>query len=505
MFLADLVGVADAVAVTRSRSAKVGLIAGLLERLSPEEIAPCVGFLSGSPPQGKIGVGWARLAAIDVPHATVPSLSIGDLDRALSKILNTTGPGSTEARARLLGELLGRATAPEADFTRRLLVGELRQGALAGIMTDAIALAAGVPGELVRRAVMLSGDLGEAARVALTQGAEALSEIRLQVLRPLQPMLASTADDLAEAMSGAGPASVEWKIDGIRIQVHRSGNEVRVFTRNLNDLTKGVPEIVAVAKELPAGRFVLDGEALGIEEEGMPPRFQETAGRLGRKEAETGLPIAPWFFDCLHLDGVDLLDRPLVERIETLDRIASHWRVPSIVTEDYEEASKVLDQALAAGHEGVVVKSANSLYQAGRRGKSWQKVKVAKTLDLVVLGAEWGHGRRKGWLSNLHLGARDPSGGFVMVGKTFKGLTDELLPWQTGRFLELETERKGITVLIRPEVVVEVELDGVQVSPRYPGGVALRFARVKRYRPDKSPAEADTIEIVRRMLSRSGE
>jgi DNA ligase-1 len=314
-------------------------------------------------------------------------------------------------------------------------------------------------------------------------------------------MLASTAEGVAEAMSGQGLASVEWKLDGVRIQVHRRGDEVAVFTRNLNDITPRVPELVAVARELAGERVVLDGEALTVGEGAQPRAFQETMSRVGRLAGEGATPLVPWFFDCLHLDGQDLVDRPLAERLAALDTAAGAWRIPGTLTDDPAVAAGVLDDALAAGHEGVVVKAASSLYEAGRRGAAWRKVKRARTLDLVVLGAEWGHGRRQGWLSNLHLGARHPTGGFVMVGKTFKGLTDEVLRWQTERFLELESHRSGIVVFVRPELVVEIALDGVQASPRYPGGVALRFARVKGYRPDKSPAEADTIDTVRELLT----
>lgn len=505
MLLAELVATGESVAATPSRSAKISKIAEFLRRLAPEEFAAAVGFLSGNPPTGKIGVGWAKLAPIEVPAAPAPSLEIADFDRALVEIQDTIGPGSSEARTRMLAELLGRATAAEASFIRRLLVGELRQGALEGLMTDAVSQAAEVPAATVRRAAMLSGNLGEVARIALTQGESGLDAIRLEVLRPIKPMLASTAEDLSEALEATGRAAVDWKLDGIRIQVHRSGAEVRVFTRSLRDITAGVPEIVSVARQIAADTFVLDGEAIGVGEDELPHLFQETMGRLGRIQREPELPIVPHFFDCLHAEGEDLLDRPLLERAEILGRIAGRWRIPSVVTSDKAEAERALDEALAAGHEGVMVKAADSLYQAGRRGKAWRKVKRARTLDLVVLGAEWGHGRRTGWLSNLHLGARDPAGGFVMVGKTFKGLTDELLRWQTAKLQELETERRGITVFVRPELVVEVELDGVLASPRYPGGVALRFARVKRYRPDKAPGEADTIESVRAMLGRGRE
>jgi DNA ligase-1 len=379
----------------------------------------------------------------------------------------------------------------------------LRQGALEGVMAEAVAKAAEVPAAAVRRACMLAGDLGHTAAIALAEGRAGLEAVGLEVLRPVQPMLASTAPDVADAVSGLGLSSVEWKLDGIRLQVHKEGDTVRIFTRNLNDITDRMPEVVSIIQSLPVEQVVLDGEALTLADDARPQPFQDTMSRVGRRTGEPIATVAPHFFDCLHLDGDDLLDRPLLDRLAALERIAGPWRIPGEVTDDPAAAEEVLRAALAAGHEGVVVKGAQSPYEAGRRGKSWRKVKVARTFDLVVLGAEWGHGRRKGWLSNLHLGARDPrTGEFVMVGKTFKGLTDATLAWQTERFLELETRREGITVFVRPELVAEIALDGVQTSTRYPGGVALRFARLKTYRSDKNPAEADTIESIRVLLHR---
>ena len=369
-------------------------------------------------------------------------------------------------------------------------------------MAEAVAKAAEVPAAVVRRACMLAGDLGQAAAVALADGRPGLEAIGLEVLRPVQPMLASTAADVASAIRDLGPASVEWKLDGIRLQVHKRGEDVRIFTRNLNDITERMPEVVAVIRSLPAEQVVLDGEALTMTDELRPQPFQDVMSRVGRRTGEPTATVGAHFFDLLHLDGEDLLDRPLLERLAALERVAGPWRIPGEVTDDPVAAEAVLAASLAAGHEGVVVKGAQSPYEAGRRGKSWRKVKVARTFDLVVLGAEWGHGRRKGWLSNLHLGARDPgSGEFVMVGKTFKGLTDATLAWQTERFLELETHREGITVFVRPALVAEIALDGAQTSTRYPGGVALRFARLKTYRFDKDPAEADTIDSLRALLT----
>ncbi len=525
MLLAEVVEASARVAATPARTAKISALAELLRRLPPDEVEPAVGFLVGEPRQGRIGVGWATLAkrrgfsAGTVPETTtIPAeneepdgrITVGELDRALSELSATTGAGSVAARGALIDGVLARATRAEVDFIADLLTGGLRQGALEGVMAEAVAKAAEVPAAAIRRACMLAGDLGRTAAVALAEGRAGLDAVGLEVLRPVQPMLASTAADVAEAIAGLGLSSVEWKLDGVRLQVHKAGNEVRIYTRNLNDITDRMPEVVTIVRGLPAEQVVLDGEALTMTEAARPQPFQLTMSRVGRRQSGTPedftarIGVAPHFFDCLHLDGEDLLDRPLLDRLAALERVAGPWRIPGEVTDDPATAATVLQAALAAGHEGVVVKGAHSPYEAGRRGQSWRKVKMARTFDLVVLGAEWGHGRRKGWLSNLHLGARDPrTGEFVMVGKTFKGLTDKTLAWQTERFLELETRREGITVFVRPEIVAEVALDGVQTSTRYPGGVALRFARLKTYRSDKSPAEADTIDSLRALLTDS--
>ncbi len=466
--LADVVTASNEVAETSSRSQKIAILAELLARLEAGEIAIAAGFLSGVPRQGRVGVGYSTIYGIEQAPAPEASLTVGDLDAAIADIQGATGSGSAARRRQLLVGLLARATEPEADFIRRHFTGELRQGALAGLMADAIAKAAGVPAATVRRALMLSGDLPRTAELALTEGEEGLSAVGFELFRPIQPMLASTAETVGDALADFERASVEWKLDGIRIQIHIRGQEMRVYTRNLNEIT------VEAALRLPVEQAVLDGEALG--------------GRT-------------FLFDLLHVDGEDLLDVPLEQRLARLEAIAPELKVPGVITSDPEEGQRVLDEALSAGHEGVVVKDAASLYAAGRRGKAWRKVKPVRTYDLVVLGAEWGHGRRRGRLSNLHLGARDAeTGEFVMVGKTFKGLTDELLEWQTKELLARETSRKGIAVLVRPELVVEIALDGVQSSTRYAGGVALRFARVKRYRPDKDAAEADTIDELRALL-----
>jgi DNA ligase-1 len=496
--LADVVEASRAVTETSSRSRKVAILADLMRGLEPSEVGLAVGFLAGMPRQGRVGVGYSTIYGIDRAPAAKPSLTIAELDRAIADVQKTVGSGSAAKRKQTLGDLLGRATEHEADFIKRLLTGELRQGALAGVMIDAIAKAAGVSGEIARRALMLSGDLTRTAEIAMAQGEEGLREVGFELFRPILPMLASTAESVGEAVESFDRASVEWKLDGIRIQIHRRGDEVRIYTRNLNEITETLPGIVEAVRPLPVRQAVFDGEALWMSEDGPAP-FQDTVSRIDREAPPEG--IVTFLFDLLHLDGEDLLDTPLAERAAALEKIASELRIPAVITSDPQEGQRVLDEALAAGHEGAVVKDAMSLYSAGRRGKAWRKVKPVRTYDLVVLGAEWGHGRRQGWLSNLHLGARDPrTGEFIMVGKTFKGMTDELLDRQTKELLERETDRRGITVFVRPELVVEIALDGVQSSTRYPGGVALRFARVKRYRRDKSAEEADTIDDLRALL-----
>jgi DNA ligase-1 len=509
--LAEVVATTEAVAATRARSTKVTALAELLAGLDGDELPVAVAWLSAAPRQGRIGVGWRTVAAVEAPPAPAPSLTVRDLDRTLDQLAGLSGAGSQKARSDLLHRVLARATEDEQDFIRRLLVGELRHGALEGLVADGTARAFGVPLATVRRAAMLAGDLPRVAVIARDEGEAGLTAVGLTVLRPVQPMLAQTAADVAEALaltSGAkaderpGPASVEWKLDGARIQVHRQGDDVGIWTRNLNEVTDRLPGIVALVRSLPATSLVLDGEAVGVGEDELPRTFQDTMSAFGQDAAGgAGAGLDSRFFDILHLDGDDLIDRPLVDRLATLERVAGPWRIPGVITTDAAEAQRVLDEALAHGHEGVMVKDAASTYEAGRRGGVWRKVKPVHTLDLVVLGVEWGSGRRRGWLSNIHMGARDPeTGDLVMVGKTFKGLTDEMLAWQTERFLSLETGRDGHVVWLRREQVVEVALDGVQTSTRYPGGVALRFARVRRYRDDKGPDEADTIDTVRAML-----
>jgi DNA ligase-1 len=504
--LAEVAATSIDVSSTSSRTAKRDAIAALLARLQPEEVEPVVGFLVGEPRQGRIGIGWRTLAAAEVPPASEPSLTVGEVDLALTALSTLSGAGSSGRRRTLLGDLLGRATPAEADLLARLLGGELRQGALAGVVTDGVAAAAEVPATVLRRALMLGGDLGVVARIALTEGRPGLEAVHLQVGRPVQPMLASTAASVTEAVTDLGEASVEWKLDGIRIQVHRRGGEVRLWTRNLNEVTERMPEVVARVVGLPGGDLVADGEVLVIDEGGRPVAFQDTASRVSA-DAVRAAVVRPFLFDLLHLDGTDLVDAPLAERRTALVEVAGDLVVPGTVTSDPDAGEAVLADALAAGHEGVVVKGADSRYEAGRRGKAWRKVKPVHTFDLVVLAAEWGHGRRTGWLSNLHLGARvDGEGdrdGLVMVGKTFKGMTDELLRWQTEALLPLTTSteewrgpRTGV-VHVRPELVVEIALDGVQRSTRYSGGIALRFARLVRYRDDKTPDQADTLQSLK--------
>jgi ATP-dependent DNA ligase I len=503
VLLDEVARTSAAVANSSARLAKVERLAACLRRLEPAEVHPAVAFLSGELRQRQIGVGWAALRDAPAP-AAAPTLTVAEVDTAFERIGRQAGPGSQAERRRLLGELFGRATAGEQKFLVGLLSGELRQGALEGVMVEAIARAAEVPAAEVRRALMLRGALGPVAAAALGDGVPGLRRFSLEVGRPLQPMLASTAPTVEAALERVGEAAVEWKLDGARVQVHRAGAEVAVFTRTLDDITARVPEVVAAALALPVAAAVLDGEVIALQPDGRPHPFQVTASRVGsRLEVErlaASLPLTAFLFDLLHLDGQDLIDRPGAERSAALAAIAPEaLRMPRQVTADPAVAAAFLDDALARGHEGVMVKSLAATYEAGRRGAGWLKVKPVHTLDLVVLAAEWGHGRRRGWLSNLHLGARDPdSGGFVMLGKTFKGLTDKLLTWQTERFLELaDGPTDGYVVHLRPELVVEIAFDGLQTSPRYPGGLALRFARVLRYRPDKRPDEADTIQTVR--------
>ena len=491
MLLAELVATSAEVAATRSRLAKVAALAGTLARAAPDEVEIVTSYLSGSLRQRRTGVGW-RSARTGVQPAPEPGLTVAEVDATFEELSRLSGPGSQLARKARLDAMMARATAGEQRWLAGVITGETRQGALDGLMVDALIRATGLPAADVRRAVMLAGSTGEVARVALAEGAAGLARIALTVGRPVRPMLAAGAKTVAEAMAGlAGEVAVEAKLDGIRIQVHRDGEAVRIFTRSLDEVTDRLPEVAAFVANLPARRAILDGEALALATDGRPLLFQETAARTSA--------MTPFFFDLLAVDDEELLDRPGHERAARLaELVPPENRVARIVTAEVPAAEEFAAAVLASGHEGVVVKALEAPYEAGRRGSSWVKVKPVHTLDLVVLAVEWGSGRRRGLLSNIHLGARDPAtGGFVMLGKTFKGMTDAMLAWQTERFLALEDHRDDWTVHLRPEQVVEVAFDGLQRSTRYPGGLALRFARVLRYRDDKTAAEADTIEQVR--------
>ncbi|MEV6277495.1 ATP-dependent DNA ligase [Nocardia sp. NPDC051832] len=529
MLLSDVVQASETVRATRSRKTKIATFSALLAAATTEELAPVVAWVSGELRQGRIGTGWRTLTGLDGSPAAGATLTVSGVDQAFSELAEVSGSGSATRRKELLTALWSAATTAEQGFLLRLLTGEIRQGALTAIVAEAVAAAAEVPVDLVRRAYMLSGQLPVTAAAALTGGESALREFRLEVGRPIQPMLASPGASLDEVLAEfEGEVTVEHKMDGARIQVHRDGEQVWVFTRTLRDITDRVPELVALVAALDCTSVVLDGETLALTDSGRPRPFQETMSRfatsvltptaaapdapgtavagaaVSESDAATvtrELLLHPYFFDCLHLDGTDLLDSPLARRRAALTKVASEYSIPALIRPDAEAAAEYFDGVLASGHEGVMIKSLSAPYAAGRRGRAWQKIKPTHTLDLMVLGAEWGYGRRTGYLSNLHLGARDPeSGEPVMVGKTFKGLTDALLGWQTAEFPRHERARDEHTVYLRPELIVEIALDGVQVSPRYPGGVALRFARVVRYRPDKGPADADTIDTVRALL-----
>ncbi|MDL9935415.1 ATP-dependent DNA ligase [Gordonia sp. ABSL1-1] len=506
MRLTEVVEVSAAVARDRSRTRKIAALATVLRSTTDAELPVVVAWLSGEIPQGKLGVGWRSLSKLVSTSAPAQSLTVTAVDAALTALAGTApGAGSATRRNEIIVGLFGAATESEQKFLFALLTGELRQGALAGVMTEAVAAESGQAVALVRRALMLTGSLPETAALARRGGTAALEAVALQVGRAIAPMLATPAESVAEALETlGGGVIVDYKLDGARIQVHRRGEQVWVFTRTLRDITAAVPDVVDVVRQLPCASTILDGETLTMDESGRPRPFQDTMSRFGSSGAGADDPSAllrPFFFDCLHLDGVDLIDRPLAQRLDALTAIAPGLRIPAAVEPDAAAAQQHFDDAIAAGHEGVMVKGLAGPYAAGRRGKTWQKVKPVHTFDLVVLAAEWGSGRRRGWLSNLHLGARDPeSGRPVMVGKTFKGLTDELLRWQTEEFPAHETHRDEHTVHLHPEIVVEIELDGVQRSSRYPGGIALRFARVLRYRPDKTADEADTIDTLRALL-----
>jgi DNA ligase-1 len=509
--LAQLVDTSNRVSAASARTAKVREVAAYLRSLAPEEIEIAVLLLSGDTAQGRSGIGPSALrAAAAGSSAQVPALSVLELDRRLEEIATIRGGGSAARRSNALRDLFSLATPAEQDFLMRLLLAQLRQGALAGVMIDAIAAAASLPVAEVRRAAMYAG-LRVTARVALLEGSAGLRQFQLQILSPLAPMLAQTVADTGGALQQLpGDVAFEWKMDGARIQAHKSADVVHIFTRNLNDVSAAIPEIVEALRALPANDFVLDGEAIVLEAAGRPAPFQVTMRRFGRKlhveQLRAKLPISAFYFDCLRLDGVSLADRPAHERFEALARaVPPRLLIPRIVTASRQEAQEFYEGALAAGHEGVMAKALDAPYEAGNRGASWLKIKRAHTLDLVVLAAEWGHGRRTGKLSNLHLGALDPdTGEYVMLGKTFKGLTDAVLDWQTKELLAREVRHDEWTVHVRPELVVEVAFSDLQDSPRYAGGLALRLARVKRYRPDKTVEQADDMTSVRRIYAAQG-
>ncbi|MFF9869549.1 ATP-dependent DNA ligase [Streptomyces sp. NPDC013953] len=506
MLLARLAEVSDQVAATSARSRKIAALADLFAATPPDEAPLVIAYLAGRLPQGRIGVGWSTLKQ-SVPPAAEATLTVSDTDAAMTALAQVAGPGAQAERQRLVRGLMAAATPPEQQFLLRLLTGEVRQGALDAVALEGVALATAAPAADVRRAVMLDGSLPRVAQALLAEGPAALERFRLRVGTPVHPMLAHSAKSVAEAIAALGPCAVEEKLDGIRVQVHRSGDDVRVYTRSLDDITDRLPEVSAVARALDGDRFILDGEVIALDAAGRPSPFQDIASRVGSRldvaTAAAALPVSPVFFDVLAADGTVLLDLPGRERHAELARLVPEpMRVRRTVVEDPSEpaltdaADAFFADTLRRGHEGVLVKALDAPYSAGRRGRSWLKVKPVHTLDLVVLAAERGHGRRTGLLSNLHLGARAADGSFVMLGKTFKGLTDAMLRWQTERLHELAVEDDGFTVRVRPELVVEIAYDGLQRSPRYPAGITLRFARVVRHRPDKRAAEADTVERV---------
>lgn len=510
MRLVDLVETSQRVGAVSGRLEKIEHLATLLRRAGPEETEIAVSFLTGRMRQGRIGIGWAALREARPPSgAEPPTLTLREVDETFSRIAGTSGKGSTKEKGRLLHDLLTRATSDEQTFLSKLIFGELRQGALEGVMAEAIAKAADIPAKVVRRAVMAEGDMASVAKIAMTEGAEALEQFGIQLFRPVQPMLASPAEDVGNALERLGEAALEYKLDGARVQIHKQGDEIKVYSRRLREVTHAVPEIVEITRALPARELVLDGEVIALRANGTPLPFQVTMRRFGRKidveKLRETLPLTPFLFDILYLEGDSLIDEPQSRRAGILaDRASPDLIVPRTIVSSAEDAAAFLNAALKQGHEGIMAKARDAAYEAGSRGFSWLKVKPTHTLDLVVLAVEWGSGRRKGWLSNIHLGARDPEkGAYVMLGKTFKGMTDEMLRWQTKKFLELEIGRDDYTVHVRPEVVAEIAFNDIQASPHYPGGLALRFARVKRYRSDKTAEEADTIHAVRELYRRT--
>lgn len=505
MLLANLVETSRRIANTTKRLEKADLLTTLLRQLHPDEVEVAVAYLSGAARQGRIGIGYAALRDAASMAAERPTLEILEVDRTLDEIAAVEGPGSERRRRELLAGLLTRGTREEQQFLTRLLLGELRQGALEGIMLDALARASGIAAERIRRAAMVAGGAAAIAHAVLAEGEAGLAQFNIQLFRPVQPMLAQTAEDVNDAIEQLGEAALEYKFDGARVQAHKSGDDVVVFSRGSNDVSAAVPEIVQAVRALPAHDLILDGEVLSLDAQGRPQPFQVSMRRFGRKldvdRMLAELPMTPFWFDLIYLNGGSLVDESQARRFAELAKlVAPKTLVPNLTTADINRAEDFLHQALDSGHEGIMAKSRAAGYAAGARGQSWLKIKKARTLDLVILAAEWGNGRRRGWLSNLHLGARDThKGGFAMLGKTFKGLTDEMLAWQTQELLKLEISRDSYTVYVEPKIVVEIAFNEIQVSPRYESGLALRFARVKRYRPDKSAADSDTFEAVQKL------
>jgi|HubBroStandDraft_5_1064220.scaffolds.fasta_scaffold80416_1 DNA ligase-1 len=495
MLLARLVETSQRIAAISKRRTKIDLLSNLLLQAHGAEIDIAVAFLSARTRQGKIGIGYGAVREASAPPVSKPQLDLAEVDRAFAAISAAT----PRDRTALLKHLFSRATEPEQHFLSALLQGELRHGALQGIMLDAVAQAAKLPVDRVRHAAMVAGDVIAVAGAVIERGEAGLADYDVRLFQPVQPMLAQTAEDVEEAMADLGEAALEFKLDGARIQAHKSGDQVAIFSRALNDVTAAVPEIVEVVRALPAKDLILDGEVISLKPDGRPQPFQVTARRFNRKidldRMRAELPLTPFWFDLLYLDG-NLLHEPQVRRFAALSSIAPV--IPHTVASNAEAAREFLTEALTRGHEGIMAKSPASEYATGSRGRAWIKVKHVKTLDLVILAAEWGSGRRKGWLSNLHLGARDvEKGGFAMLGKTFKGLTDEMLAWQTQEFLKIEIARDAHTVYVEPKIVAEIAFNDIQISPHYESGFALRFARVKRYRPDKAVAESDTFQTVK--------
>jgi DNA ligase-1 len=505
MLLAAVVETSEKIAKTSRRLGKIDLLASLLSQLQPEEARIVVPYLSGNTRQGRIGIGYASLRSIEAPAADVPTLTLFDIDETLDRFAQLSGPGSERQRRELLHSIYSRATSSEQRFLSALLIGELRQGALEALMVEALSRTTKISLDRVRRAVMMAGDAAAVAVSLLTEGESGLAQYEIQLFRPVHPMLAQSAEDVSGALTDLGEAALEYKFDGARVQVHKSGSDVVVFSRRLNEVTPPVPEIVEAVRALPAHDLILDGEVLSFDASARPVPFQVTMRRFGRKlEVErmrAEQPLLPFWFDLLYLNGTPVLDEEQRRRFDALRQIApTEALVPHLTTGDSEEALRFVEQALDLGHEGVMAKAPDAPYMAGARGQSWLKVKQARTLDLVILAAEWGSGRRQGWLSNLHLGARDTEkGGFAMLGKTFKGLTDEMLAWQTEQLKKLEIASDNNTVYVEPKIVAEIAFNEIQVSPRYKSGLALRFARVKSYRTDKLPEQSDTFQTVQQM------